>query len=298
MRLIPIAEESLGVRSMAIFVDLGDLRVLLDPGVSLAPNRFGLPPHPVEIRALAEARRRLSKYVAEADLIFISHYHRDHYTPNYQSFYMWTDVDTWRETYSNKIIIIKSVNRNINFSQRRRGLSLLRDLSKVARQVIEAEGFSLSVNKSRIDVLGPFVHGDDRLGYVVGAFLTDGETSMVYLPDQAVEDPGIGIDTIPKADIYVIGGPATYLGKRPRHIPLLSLLCRNADLFILAHHALRDATWREMYQFDDCRVRTYAELIGLEPRLLEASRRELYRRDPPPNDWVSVMKGRLDELSD
>jgi len=45
----PVGEESLGVRSMCLYVETRDVRILFDAGVSLAPRRFGLPPHPREL---------------------------------------------------------------------------------------------------------------------------------------------------------------------------------------------------------------------------------------------------------
>ena len=49
MRVKPLAFESLGVRSMSTLVEVDDLNIVIDPSISLAPNRFRLPPHPVEI---------------------------------------------------------------------------------------------------------------------------------------------------------------------------------------------------------------------------------------------------------
>ena len=45
-RIVPLAFDSFGVRSMATFVETDDLKVLIDPGVALAPVRYGLEPHP------------------------------------------------------------------------------------------------------------------------------------------------------------------------------------------------------------------------------------------------------------
>ena len=40
MIVTPLAAESLGVRSVATYVECGGTRVLIDPGAMLAPNRF------------------------------------------------------------------------------------------------------------------------------------------------------------------------------------------------------------------------------------------------------------------
>src|SRR4029453_10091458 len=44
MKVIPLAAESLGVRSMATYVEVGRTGILIDPGATLASSRFGLPP--------------------------------------------------------------------------------------------------------------------------------------------------------------------------------------------------------------------------------------------------------------
>ena len=44
MNVVPLAADSLGVRSMATYVECGATRILIDPGATLAPNRYGLPP--------------------------------------------------------------------------------------------------------------------------------------------------------------------------------------------------------------------------------------------------------------
>ncbi|MEM2459412.1 MAG: hypothetical protein QXG66_04180, partial [Candidatus Bathyarchaeia archaeon] len=74
LRVVPLAAESLGVRSMCTFVETPNLKILLDAGVSLCPDRFGLPPHPLEYRAIIEARRRISEIAGKADVVTVSHY--------------------------------------------------------------------------------------------------------------------------------------------------------------------------------------------------------------------------------
>ena len=54
MRVIPLAAESLGVRSMATYVEAADLGILIDPGATLAAARWGLPPAEAEWQALVK----------------------------------------------------------------------------------------------------------------------------------------------------------------------------------------------------------------------------------------------------
>ena len=75
MKIVPLAAESLGVRSMATYVEAGRTGVLIDPGATLAASRFNLPPSDEEWEALRRANDRISAYAARAGIIFVSHYH-------------------------------------------------------------------------------------------------------------------------------------------------------------------------------------------------------------------------------
>ena len=79
MKVIPLAAESLGVRSMATYVEVGRTGILIDPGATLAPARFGLPPTEDEWEALRRANDRISAYAARSSFVFVSHYHEDHF---------------------------------------------------------------------------------------------------------------------------------------------------------------------------------------------------------------------------
>ncbi len=61
-RIVPLAFDSFGVRSMATFVETDNLRILIDPGVSLAPIRYGLEPHPLEWERLNETWKTIKQY--------------------------------------------------------------------------------------------------------------------------------------------------------------------------------------------------------------------------------------------
>ncbi len=51
IEVIPIAAESLGVRSLCTMVRTPDISILLDRSAALA-KRYGLEPHPLEYQAL------------------------------------------------------------------------------------------------------------------------------------------------------------------------------------------------------------------------------------------------------
>ena len=79
MKVIPLAADSLGVRSMATYVECGETRILIDPGASLGASRFNLPPADTEWDALKRANDRISAYATRATVVFVSHYHDDHF---------------------------------------------------------------------------------------------------------------------------------------------------------------------------------------------------------------------------
>src|SRR3990170_1166289 len=90
IRVVPLAAESFGVRSMCTYVETPDVRLLLDAGVSLAPNRFGFFPHPKEYEAIAECRQRIAEAAEKVEVVTLSHYHFDHHTPSYEDWcYNW-----------------------------------------------------------------------------------------------------------------------------------------------------------------------------------------------------------------
>ncbi len=67
---------------MCTFVKTPDIGILVDAGLSLGP-RFGKLPHPKEYKMLLKRRKLLRDFAKKSDLITISHYHFDHFTPYY-----------------------------------------------------------------------------------------------------------------------------------------------------------------------------------------------------------------------
>ena len=113
MEITPLAFDSMGTRSMATLVRTDDLVVLIDPGVSLAPRRYGLPPHPLELMRMDEHHEAIADAAGEADVLVVTHYHYDHHMPDEP------------ELFDGKIALIKHPTENINRSQRGRAAYFL-----------------------------------------------------------------------------------------------------------------------------------------------------------------------------
>jgi predicted metallo-beta-lactamase superfamily hydrolase len=108
MKVIPISSDSLGVRSMATYVETRDCKIFIDPSAALGPSRYGLPPHEIELDALYKTKERIADIAEKCDILTISHYHYDHYDPE-------------EEFYQGKKVFAKDISKNINNSQLERG---------------------------------------------------------------------------------------------------------------------------------------------------------------------------------
>jgi predicted metallo-beta-lactamase superfamily hydrolase len=313
MKIIPIAEESLGVRSVAMYVETGDLKILLDPGISLAPRRYGLPPHPRELRRVKELRVVMSGYVSRATYIFISHYHRDHFTVPYESIYMGTKKDTYIDIYKGKVVLIKSP-RDLNYSQKMRYYGLIRAIKGIANKIIEADGITSEIGSTLISVSEALPHGPEgsRTGKVISITVDDGDQRLTFMPDVQgpISEKAISHVISMKPSILVIGGPPLYLpqvfsqGDIEAGIKgLLKIIDRASPReLVITHHTLRSIDWRNSLSeiFSRALARgveiiTYAQIVGKEEELLEARRRELFETEPPPEDYIERFRNKRGE---
>ena len=123
MKIIPLAFESMGVRSSAILVEKNDLRIVIDPAVALAPNRFGLSPHSLEKEAKDVLWSKVKQEVEKTDIIVITHYHFDHFDPKEP------------DIYEQKRVLLKNPRRMINPSQKTRASSFIKSIKKIADEI-------------------------------------------------------------------------------------------------------------------------------------------------------------------
>ncbi len=281
MRLELIGFDSLGVRSMATFVETPDVSIFIDPAVSLAPRRFSLPPHEIEWRRLKEVASRITERALQADVIVITHYHYDHHDPG-----KYVPL----EIYDGKFLIVKDPEHKINYSQRRRSTYFLKLVRNRVKDLAVGEGRTFTFGSTRLEISPPFPHGiSDRLGYVIQVYVRDEDSSIVFSSD--VEGPvsegakGFIIKKMP--DILVLDGPPTYLSgsKFPEEAVLKAqnnikdILLSGVRSLIVDHHLLRDLNYVEfLAPLKRCgrEVLTAAEAMGQEPQLLEALRPKLY----------------------
>jgi len=156
MRVKPLAFESLGVRSMSTLVEVDDLSIIIDPSVSLAPNRFGFPPHPVEIEAREALWERIKEHVNQSDVLVVTHYHFDHFNKDEP------------EIYRGKKVLLKHPKRMINQGQKNRAANFLSLLKEEDVDIEYADSRSFTFGDAEVQFSAPVPHGStSQRGYVI-----------------------------------------------------------------------------------------------------------------------------------
>jgi predicted metallo-beta-lactamase superfamily hydrolase len=283
MKVVPLAAESLGVRSMATYVEVAGRGILIDPGATLAPSRYGLPPTDEEWEALRRANDRISAYAARAETLFVSHYHEDHFRSDPAS-------------YVGRRVLVKDPRRMIQGLQARRAAELWKTLRGSARVAV-ADGLCERTMDVTLEVSPPLPHGLEAtaLGYVVALTVTDSAERERFVFASDVQGP-----LSPVAAAYIVRQRPTllYLAGPPSYVEhevgvpviergidhLLRIVEITGCRVIMDHHALRDIAWRERFArvWDTGRVTTAAAYLNLAETALEPRRAELWGRARKP----------------
>ncbi len=259
----PLAAETLGVRSMALRVG----RVVIDPSASLAPRRFGLPPHPKEWDALKEAAKRIVRALEKAEAIVITHYHRDHYNPGWLYDY---------SLYDGKTIFLKDYKKNINVSQKIRAYRFLKALRDLNVKVEVADGRTFE--EYDMEFSPPLIHGDEKLGYVLAVRVGN----VLYTSDiQGGDEEARRWIFSKDFEELIVDGPPIYLRKKSDLSGIKDILNKFPKA-VVDHHPARDEGWREALGVK----RAYNDVLGVPEQLLEAKRKELYAEEPVEESWL------------
>jgi predicted metallo-beta-lactamase superfamily hydrolase len=284
VKVTPLAFDSLGVRSMATLVET-DLRIMIDPGLDLAPSRYGLPPTKLEQEKAKELSARINHHARETDIFIVTHYHHDHYFPE-------------ADFYEGKVLLLKHPRRNINFNQRKRAKLFIGSFENRAKRIEYAESKEFTFSGTKITFSPAVPHGEilSKTGFVVMCSLSHAGEKLLFASD--VQGPQV--DHVVKwivaedPNILILSGYHTYLKQiiDPRVFEecnqnLIEILIRsNTKTIILDHHLTRDLEYREKIAATVERARamgrqitTAAEYLGGEPELLEARRKEIHKAE-------------------
>lgn len=277
MRVIPLAADSLGVRSMATYVEVGDTGILIDPGATLAKNRHGLPPAPEEWEALQRAGDRIAAYAVRAQLVFVSHYHEDHFRPG-------------SALYAGRRVLAKHRSRMVEGLQARRAEALWTALAPHAR-LTSADNHVLAEAGLVLAVSPPLPHGVEGspLGSVVALVVVDEAERERFVFASDVQGPmsavARGWIVRQRPTLLYLAGPPSYMAHEVGEAAieqgianLLAIVEATGCRVIMDHHALRDHRYAARFErlFATRRVVTAAGHIGLADRPLESRRAQLW----------------------
>lgn len=307
IRLAPLAFESLGVRGMATFLETDDLKMVIDPGSALG-SRFKLEPHEREYYALHESRERILAMSRDVDFLTISHYHFDHFVPNFENRELiWSSPKMAEALYRDKVILAKDISENVNASQRKRGYLFRKKNLDFAKEIRVADGAEIERGSTVLRFSDPVYHGPrgTNLGYSLILTVSTPNFTLVHAPDvQGPMDPD-SLDYLlsQSPDVLIVGGPPTYLSFRidDENLRLardnMMELARRVPITVVDHHLLRTTTYGEF--LDPVRriadeagneVMVASELVGKKPELLEARRRELHEKEPVEDEWYERLR--------
>ncbi|MCJ7635163.1 MBL fold metallo-hydrolase [Candidatus Bathyarchaeota archaeon] len=307
-KIIPLAAESLGVRSMCTYVETPDLCILIDPGVSLGP-RFGLLPHPKEYEAIREARKQLAQHAEQATVVTNSHYHYDHATPTYTD-YLWnlSDLDVAKQIYKDKVILAKDYRDMVNPSQRRRGWMLKDRIERGVKSLEPADGRAFTFGDTILRFSQPVPHGEQStsLGWVLMLSIEHDGDVFVHASDVQgpMVDETVGLLLKNKPSLVYLGGPPTYLLEYRlrndvvcRAFENLSQIVEKVPTVILDHHLLREGSWPKGFERilalskeKGHHLLTVAEFMHVPNSFLESRRKELYNDYPPSEEFIRWSK--------
>jgi hypothetical protein len=287
MKIIPIAYDSLGTRGMATYVETKDLKLFIDPGVSLAPVRYGLEPHPIELKRLDEHWKKIVKLADKSKVLIITHYHYDHHNP-------WEHL----EIYKDKTVLVKHPTEKINLSQKKRSAFFLEQIKGLPKQLEYADGKEFRFGKTRVRLSKPVFHGTNpRLGYVIEVLVDDGKYKFIHTSDVEGPSQKDQADFIleNKPNLVFLDGPLSYMMYRfgvkamKNSVENMIKIVKNCPLnaLIVDHHFLRDLKWKErisevfkVTNKKKIKLETAAEFTGKRIEMLEAHRKELYEKYP------------------
>lgn len=287
MKIIPLAFDSLGTRSMATFVETEDAKILIDPGVSLAPIRYSLAPHALEFQRLDQHWVGIVKFAMKSDILILTHYHYDHHNP-----------DENLEIYKNKTVLIKHPTEKINFSQKGRAEYFLDKIKNLPKKLEYCDEKEFEFGKTKIKFSQPVFHGSNpRLGFVTEVLVDDGKYRFIHTSD--VEGPNQKDQTDfilqNRPNLVFCDGPLSYMIYRfgieamENSVQNMINIVKECPLeaFVVDHHFLRDLKWKEkitkVYEAANkkkVRIQTAAEFAGKGVEMLEARRKELYEKYP------------------
>ena len=271
---------------MATFIETATGgRILVDPGVALAPDLGGMPPHPVERWMFEKSVERIKLYARIADLVIITTYEPGHF------------YEISPEIYRNKKILIKNPNSRIPASQRNRAFTFIQNGQKQKQYEIRyADTGRLEINDVAIQFSSSLFTDTQQTNTCVMFSIEEYDTVFLFSSciSGNIRQKGEAfiIDAMP--DIMYLDGPDVTAGDSDGQAAVRACISNIARVIekarisqlILDHHIKRSASWEDsitdiaaVAAARNIEIKSAAGMRGEEEQLLEARRRILYQYD-------------------
>lgn len=266
MKVLPLAADSLGVRSMATLVEEGGVRILIDPGVEPADGRAAAPPDRQGNRAEQVAAERVIAALCQAGLVVLTQWRPDH-------------ANLLPYVLSSSAVYAKSPSGS---EERWEAEALVPRLRAAGLRFSPCEGSVLSLKDLSLTFSGPLPHSQHHgaMGRraVIAVAVRSGQTCFVHASDADVCCSGEAFEWVirQRPDLLYLGGPSMGVagpgaaggGGAPHSgaaRAILRLMDRTGCRVILDHLAVGDAGWDGGYEdvFASPGVQTVAGYLGV-----------------------------------
>lgn len=297
MNIEILGTESLGVRGLCCFVRTAKQRILIDPGMALGYNRYGLLPHPFQVAVDERIQKKILQRWSEATDIVISHFHGDHIPLADANPYQFSIKQI---TGLNPDVRIWAKNpHHLHPIEEKRAESLSAILKN---DLTSAEG----MEHGAMTFSGPVFHGG-KYNNPQTVMMTRIEEDRVFVHTsdiQLLDDEAISQILDWEPDIVLADGPPLYMPNKlsrkqaERAWRNAKRLSREVGTLILDHHLMRGyegVRWlKRLSSETGNNVICGADFMKAPRMLLEAKRKSLYRDMPVPAGWHEAYgKGKV-----
>jgi hypothetical protein len=305
--VVPLAAETLGVRSAAVLVESNAGLVVLEPSFAIHPDRFDLSPHPWELAAGWLARQTLDAAIQQATTLVISHFHYDHMMAAEARPFEFYEPSIRQRLYTGRRILARGINNPINFSQRQRAKELLAAFPGI----VQADGRK----EDWIRFSDPIRHGEpgSKQGWTLCYCIETPAGRLACGNDtQLMNDDALAWLLGCEPDFVITSGPPLWLAARrsgragfaPKDVdPIEDItdkrvreglerlieLARRVEFLVVDHHMARSEDFEPV--LDACshragrRIYSVADWLSKPKMQLEAWRRQLHAIEPVPPGW-------------
>ena len=287
MKIEIIGTESLGVRGLCCWVDMGERRILFDPGIALGYRRENLLPHPVQIAKGEKIQKRIIHMCENATDIVISHFHGDHMPlPDANPYQLSAfTVNTYLKDCAlwTKGIDIES--------------EVIRERVEDFMYLVGRDlPFSSGKCHGQFTFSKPMPHGErgNGLGTVMMTRVESEGEVFVHASDIQLLDPAPVERIIEwEPSVVIVSGPPLYreLSDHQKNNAWKNAvkLAFHVDTCIIDHHLMRSMegiSWLTKLDSEvDARVLCAADFMKQQRNLLEARRSKFYEEIPVPRNW-------------